>query len=142
MIKRVKDVVQHFYNWPVALYTLPKILLAGPMQGTTLKLSSVTMQLDEDEQLHDLAVKWIIAVQKARKGWPLSKAARVVFRWISYKKAQDGSWKRKQTGRGTWKFELERERPIIVTESKDDELVLWIDGRDSRSYFPVLFESE
>jgi hypothetical protein len=44
------------------------------MQGTTLKLSSVKMQLDEDEQLHDFAVKWIIAVQKARKGWPLTEA--------------------------------------------------------------------
>jgi hypothetical protein len=92
--------------------------------------------------LRDLAVKWIIAVQKARRGWPLSKGARVVFRWISYKKARDGTWKRKQTGDGTWKFELERERPVSVTESENDELVLWIDGRDSRSYLPVLFESD
>jgi hypothetical protein len=141
-IEQIKSVVHHFYIWPAAWYTLPPILLAGPMQGTTLKLSSIKMRLDQDEQLHHLAVKWIIAVQKARRRWPLSKKARVAFSWISYKKAQDGTWERDQTGCGKWKFELAAEKPISVTKSDNDELVLRIDGRDSRSYLPVSFESD
>jgi hypothetical protein len=72
----------------------------------------------------------------------MSEPARVVFRWISYKKAQEGTWEKNQTGRGEWKFESAANQPVSVIKSKDDELVLWIDGRDSRSYLPVLFEPD
>jgi len=112
---------------PVAFYTLSTFILAGPMRGTTLKFDDIKMRLAKDEQLHNLAVKWIIAVEKAKRQWPMSKSARVVFRWISYKKAEDG----------TWKFELAKKEPVSVTQSNNDELVLWIDGHDSRWYLPV-----
>lgn len=140
-IEQIKGVVRRFYTWPVAIYTLPPIILAGPMRGTTLKRSSVKMRLIEDEQLHYLVVKWILAAEKAKRQWPMSKPARVVFRWISYKKAEDGTWKRNQTGDGIWGFgPPEEEEPITVSESDRDELVLWIDGHDSRWYLPVHFE--
>jgi hypothetical protein len=139
-IEQIKGVVQGFYAWPAAFYTLPPFILAGPMRGTTLKFNDIKMRLAKDEQLHHLAVKWIIAVEKARRRWHLARPARVVFRWISYKKAEDGSWKRNQTGVGKWKFELAEEEPVRVTKSAEDELVLWIDGHDSRSYLPVRFE--
>jgi hypothetical protein len=142
MIEQIKNVVQRFYAWPTAVYTLPPIILAGPMRLTTLKLSSVKMQLTEDEQLHHLVVRWVIAIEKAKRQWPMATPARVVFRWISYKKAEDGSWKRNQKGDGLWRFELTKEEPITVTKSDEDELVLWIDGHDSRSYLPVRLEPD
>jgi len=141
-IEQIKSVVQNFYRWPIATYKLPPFTLAGPMRGTTLKCSDIKMRFAEDERLHQLVVKWIIAVEKAKRLWPMSEPARVVFHWISYKKAQDGNWEKNQTGRGKWRFELAGDQPVSVTKSKDDELVLWIDGRDSRSYLPVLFESD
>ena len=127
---------------PVAFYTLSTFILAGPMRGTTLKFDDIKMRLAKDEQLHNLAVKWIIAVEKAKRQWPMSKSARVVFRWISYKKAEDGTWKRNQKGVGTWKFELAKKEPVSVTPSNNDELVLWIDGHDSRWYLPVKLEPD
>ncbi len=142
-IEQIKSVVQRFYMWPTAVYTLPPIILAGPMHLTTLKLSSVKMRLTEDEQLHHLVVRWVIAIEKAKRQWPMATPARVVFRWISYKETEDGSWKRNQTGVGKWKFELAKvEEPVSVTKSDEDELVLWIDGHDSRWYLPVRLEPD
>jgi hypothetical protein len=141
-IEQIKSVVQNFYERPIATYYLPPIILAGPMRGTRLKYSDIKMRLAEDEQLHHLVVRWVIATEKAKRQWPMSRPAKVVFRWISFKKAEDGTWKRNQKGDGTWKFELAREEPVSVTKSDKDELVLWIDGHDSRWYFPVWLEPD
>jgi hypothetical protein len=136
-IEQIKSVVHSFHIWPAAFYTLPPFIVAGPMRGTILKYDDIKMRFDQDEQLHDLVVKWIIAVEKAKRQWPMSEPARVVFRWISYKRAEDGTWKRNQKGDGLWRFFLEEEEPVMVTKSDKDELVLWIDGHDSRWWLPV-----
>ena len=89
----MKRAVSRVYQYPTAQYKLRASSRSPPPKEDKydalphlvagLNIDEVTMKLVEDDVLHNLMTTWIAATEKARKGWPVSQLAKVIFHWYS-----------------------------------------------------------